>query len=50
MKKSVLKNTETRYQNAITPLSHIFLARTWMDSAQKAPAHVSLVVHTSTTW
>ena len=36
MKKFVLKNSETRFQNAKTPLSPIFLARTWMDSAQKS--------------
>ena len=44
MKKFVLKNSETRFQkaetrfqNAKTALSHIFFARTWMDSAQKKP-------------
>ena len=51
MKKFVLKNSETRFQkaetrfqkaetrfqNAQTPLSRIFLARAWMDCAQKKP-------------
>ena len=58
MKKFVLKNSETRFQkaetrfqkaetrfqNAKTPLSRIFLARTWMDSAQKKPEETHLHV------
>ena len=53
MKKFVLKNNETWFQNAETrfqnaethfqnakiALSRIFFARTWMYSAQKKPAH-----------
>ena len=31
------QNTETCFQNTKTALSHIFFARTWMDSAQKKP-------------
>ena len=56
MKKFVLKNSETRFQkaetrfqkaetrfqNAKTPLSRIFLARAWMDCAQKKACAISL--------
>ena len=36
MKKFVLKNSETRFQNAKTALSRIFFARPGMDFAQKS--------------
>ena len=35
-----LQNAETRFQNAKTPLSRIFFARTWVDSAQKKPERI----------
>ena len=42
MNKFVLKNGETRFQNAKTVLSRIFFARTGMDSAQKKACNKSI--------